>query len=188
MSALTAGAFYLLHQWLEHRPTQWLHILGTYDEMLELELRETADPGSCHLPCKKAVRVYLQKDAGDNLGILLLAADETIWGIRIISTMVRKSSRIEVRPRKQGTKSSSWKGNYGESSFTGISDMNPNLKGSSTVRPLLLQFLIVRLETSLCSAAQVGSKLMTSLPQPPKCWDFRCATTHAISKVFQLIN
>lgn len=77
MSALTAGAFYLLHQWLEHKPTQQLHILSIYDEMLEPELRETAYPGSCHLPCKKAVRVYLQKDAEDNLEILLLATDET---------------------------------------------------------------------------------------------------------------
>lgn len=111
--------------------------------MLEPELRETAYPGSCHLPCKKAVRVYLQKDAEDNLGILLLATDETTWGIRIISTMVRKSSKIEVRPRRQGTKYSSWKGNYWELSFTGISGMSPNLKGSSTVRLLLLQFLIV---------------------------------------------
>lgn len=45
--------------------------------MLEPELRETAYPGSCHRPYKKAVRVYLQKDAEDNLGILLLATDET---------------------------------------------------------------------------------------------------------------
>jgi hypothetical protein len=41
-----------------------------------------------------------------------------------------------------------------------------------------LGFLVLFFETGSHSVTQAGLKLATLLPQPPKCWDYRCEPPH----------